>query len=215
MKDSETQRDWVEWHRAYDDPESRLSRRLRVVQRRLREAIDAGTGPIRMVGMCSGQGRDVIPVLAAHPRRSEITARLVELDPRNAEVAIRAIVEAKLDGVEMTVGDAALTDSYEGAVPAEIVMACGVFGNISDDDIRHTINHLPTLCAKGGTVIWTRGWRPEHDLTPTIRSWFEQRGFEEVAFEAPTEERFSVGVHHLAVEPAEFAPGVRLFTFLR
>src|SRR6476646_7336663 len=123
MKDIEARRDWAEWHRAYDDPESRLSRRLRVVQRRLGEALDARSGPIRMVGMCSGEGRDVIPVLAAHPRRAEITARLVELDPRNAEVANRASFAAKLDGVEMTVGDAALTDSYAGAAPVDIVMA--------------------------------------------------------------------------------------------
>ena len=157
----------------------------------------------------------MIPVLAEHPRRTEITSRLVELDPRNAEVAIRAIVGAKLDRVEVIVGDAAVTDSYAGAVPADIVMACGVFGNISDDDIRNTTEHLPMLCAEGGTVIWTRGWRPEHDLTPTIRSWFEQRGFEEVAFDAPAEDRFSVGVHRLVVTPAELAPGARLFTFLR
>ena len=215
MKDIEAQRDWVEWHRAYDDPESRLSRRLRVVQQRLREAIDARSGPIRMVGMCAGEGRDVIPVLASHRRRSEIAARLVELDPRNAEIGIRAIAESKLDRVEMIVGDAALTDSYAGAVPANIVMACGVFGNISDDDIRNTIEHLPMLCAAGAAVVWTRGWRPEHDLTPTIRGWFEQRGFEEVAFDAPAEETFSVGVHRLAVAPAEFTPGVRLFTFVR
>src|SRR5437868_12138399 len=135
MRNTETARDWVEWHRAYDDPESRLSRRLRVVQQHLRDAIDDCTGPIQIVSMCAGEGRDVIPVLAEHARAAEIAARLVELDLRNAAVARSAIDAADLDGVEIVVGDAALTDNYAGAVPADIVLACGIFRNISADDV--------------------------------------------------------------------------------
>ncbi len=215
MKDIEERRDWVEWHRSYDDPESRLSRRLRVVQRRLREAIDARVGPLQIVAMCAGEGRDVIPVLAAHPRRNEINARLVELDERNGAIARASAMEAGLGSVEVVVGDAAMTDSYAGAVPADIVMACGVFGNIPDEDIRNTIEHLPMLCAEGATVMWTRGRRRDHDLTPTIRSWFEQYSFEELAFDAPEEETFSVGVNRLVAKPRPIEPGIRLFTFFR
>src|SRR5438552_6274520 len=130
MTDIETARDWAGWHRGYDDPESRLSRRLRVVQEHLREAIDARTGPMQIISMCAGEGRDVVPVLADHPRRREIATRLVELDLRNAAIARTAIDAAKLECVEIVVGDAGLTDSYAGAVPADIVLACGVFGNI-------------------------------------------------------------------------------------
>ena len=35
-------RDWVAWHRAYEDDDSSLSRRLAVVRRRVGEALDAG-----------------------------------------------------------------------------------------------------------------------------------------------------------------------------
>jgi putative methyltransferase len=210
-----TSRDWSDWHRAYDDPTSRLSRRLAVVQRHLREAIDARPGPMRIISMCAGEGRDVIPVLADHPRRNDITARLIELDPRNADVARTAIHAANLDLVEIIDADAATTDSYAGAVPADIVLACGVFGNISDDDIRNTIEHLPTLCAPKATVLWTRGWHPDHDVTPLIREWFKQNGFEELAFEAPEEFHYSVGVHRLTAPPRPFEPGVTLFQFRR
>jgi hypothetical protein len=61
--------DWQSWHEEYDDPGSRLSRRLAVVQRRLTEILDTVTGTdLRLVSLCGGEARDVIPVLAAHPR---------------------------------------------------------------------------------------------------------------------------------------------------
>src|SRR5438128_10927081 len=103
MTDIETARDWAEWHRGYDDPESRMSRRLGVVQHYLREAIVARPGPMQIISMCAGEGRDIIPVLAEHQRRGEITARLVELDLRNAAVARTAIDAADLERVEIVV----------------------------------------------------------------------------------------------------------------
>ncbi|GHD35622.1 hypothetical protein GCM10010335_31060 [Streptomyces galbus] len=35
--------------------------------------------------MCAGQGRDLIGVLAGHPRRDDVRARLVELDEKAEE----------------------------------------------------------------------------------------------------------------------------------
>lgn len=63
-------RDCVDWHRKYDDPDSSLPRRLRVV---------------------------------------------------------------------VVCGDASVTSAYVGAVPADLVLLCGIFGNISDADIRATV----------------------------------------------------------------------------
>ena len=80
-------RDWHDWHAAYDR-ESTLHRRLEVVRRRIGEALDASPpGEIRVISMCAGQGRDLLPVAAAHRRRDDVVARLVELDARNAEIA--------------------------------------------------------------------------------------------------------------------------------
>ena len=207
------QRDWVEWHRDYDDPGSLLSRRLELVQGHLRAELDhAPAGDIRLISLCAGQGRDVIGVLAGHPRRDEVRARLVELDERNVAHARRAAHAAGLDGVEMLQADAGITDVCAGAVPARIVVVCGIFGNITARDIQATVAAMPSLCAPGALVVWTRHRRPP-DLTPAIRSWFGEAGFREEAFDVSHDGFMSVGAHRLTGEPAALVPGQRLFTF--
>jgi hypothetical protein len=86
-----------------------------------------------------------------------------------------------LRGVKPVVGDASVTDAYRGAVPADLILLCGVFGNISEVDIANTINHLPQLSAAHATVIWTRHRHPP-DITPFIREKFDRAGFDELAF---------------------------------
>jgi predicted RNA methylase len=215
MMTKEEARDWLAWHRQYDDSTSRLARRLRVVQGHVRREIDRRSGELQIISMCAGQGRDLLGVLSEHPRRGDIAALLVELDPRNVEIAKAAAGDAGLDRVQVLCGDASITDSYTGAVPADIVLACGVFGNISDDDIMQTIAYLPRLCAPGAAVIWTRAHEADRDIVSTIRRRFEQAGFEEIAFDAPANATFRVGVHRLTVSPQPSEPGVRLFRFIR
>jgi hypothetical protein len=206
-------RDWAEWHRPYDDPASLLSGRLRRVQAHLKALLDRQPpGPVQVISLCAGQGRDVIGVLAGHPRRDSVRARLVELDPRNVEHARRAAAAAGLDAVEVLAADAGLTDAYAGAVPAQIVVACGIFGNITDADVAGTVAALSGLCAPGAGVIWTRHTRSP-DLTPAIRSWFAAAGFAEESYEAPAATRQGIGRHRLTGPPAAFPPGERLFAF--
>lgn len=64
---------------------------------------------------------DLIPVLAAHPRGREVTARLVEPDPVLAETARQAAAASGLPLVEVVTGDAALTVAYAGLTPADLV----------------------------------------------------------------------------------------------
>jgi Putative methyltransferase len=210
-----TSTDWVEWHAPYDDAGSSLSQRLRAVQRGIREFLDrADDRPLRVVSACAGQGRDLIEVLATHPARDRVTARLVELDPRNVRIARAAAAANGLTGVEVREADAGLVDSYLGAVPADLVMFCGVFGNMSNDDIERTVGALPSFCAPGATVIWTRGrWEP--DVVANIRTWFDQAGFTEHWFEAPDSQNWSVGVDLLTKDPTPAIFGTRLFTFVR
>jgi hypothetical protein len=206
--------DWQAWHAPYDDPGSPLAKRLAIVQRRIREALAAAPpGPLRVVSLCAGEGRDLIGVLRDHPRRDDVMARLVELDPRNAETARAACRETGLSGVEVIEGDAGISDAWAGAVPARLALVCGVFGNISNADIAHLIRRLPELCAPGASVLWTRHRLPP-DLTPTIREWFEQAGFEEIGFETPEGTIMSVGANRLRAPPRPLEPGVRLFEFI-
>jgi hypothetical protein len=206
--------DWRAWHDAYKEPDSGLAQRLVLVQEQVRAALDRmPPGSVKALSVCAGQGHDLIGVLAEHERRGEVSARLVELDEDNVLVARRAAQEARLDGVQVVIGDASLTDAYKGAVPADLVLVCGVFGNISASDIQHTIAGLPQLCAKDATVIWTRHRLPP-DITPTIRRWFAERGFEELAFEVDRSERFAVGAQRFTGAPAILREGERLFNFV-
>lgn len=203
----------MDWHDGYADPTSPHSQRLAAVQQLLASALDAAPpGPVRLVSMCAGQGHDVLGVLASHGRRGDVTARLVELDEGNAAAADAAIEAAGLAGVEVHRGDAASTDAYLGAVPAEIVLVCGVFGNISPDDIRRVIDHLPAFCAPRATVLWTRHRRPP-DLTGPVRDWFARAGFEELAWVAPPDQHWGVGAARLVTTPAPLPAGEHLFTF--
>jgi len=163
--------------------------------------------------MCAGQGHDLIGALAGHERRGDVSARLVELDEDNVLLARRAAQDAGLDGVQIVGGDASLTDAYVGAVPADLVLVCGVFGNISAEDIQRTITALPQLCAESATVIWTRH-RLSPDITPTIQRWFADSGFEELAFEVDQSALLAVGAQRFTGAPATLHEGERLFNFV-
>jgi hypothetical protein len=208
-----TGRDWNAWHDGYDEPGSALARRLGAVRERVQDALDeAPPGPLRALSLVAGQGRDLIPVLAAHPRRHDVVARLVELDPLNAAAARSAAEAAGLPGVEVRVGDAALIDNYRDLAPADLVLACGLFGNISDADIEHTVRHLASLTRRGGTVIWTRH-RREPDLFGQIGAWFAEHGFEERWASAPGL-GYGVGAHRAGRDPSPPAAGASMFTFV-
>ena len=205
--------DWVEWHADYDDPGSRLAHRLRIVQEQIRAALDRlPPGPVTIISICAGQGRDIIEVLATHPRRADVRARLVELDPRNVDAATAAVASAGLAGVEAVVGDAGLIDQYAGLVPADLVVCCGVFGNLTDADIRRTVDACSALCREGATVIWTRH-RYSPDQVPEICEQFERRGFDRLFLTSP-ELSFGVGAHRHTRAPAPIDPGTRMFTFV-
>lgn len=209
--------DWHAWHHGYDDPDSDLSRRRRSVQRQVEHWLDErAEATLQVVSACSGNGLDLLEVLARRPGDGQrVRARLVETDDELADAAESYAAEHGLDQVDVHRADAGIGDTYLGAVPADLVMMCGVFGNISDDDIRRTVGALPSLCAPGATVIWTRGRFASGDLAPTIGTWLAEAGFEEVAMDAPDDTTYRVGTHRLVGPPQELFPGMELFGFIR
>ena len=213
---------WVRWHAPYEDPSSGLSQRLAAVQSMVRAALDeipgpaTHPGPIRMVSLCAGQGRDVIDIVATHPRGAEVSALLVELDPALVAFArdrAAAAGPGVAERIRIVEGDASQSHWYAGDVPADIVLVCGVFGNISPADITRTIQAMPGSCATGGHVIWTRHRRPP-DLTPAIRADFAATGFTEMGFEAPEGTVMTIGHHRLDGATVPFDPHQQLFHFV-
>jgi hypothetical protein len=208
---------WSSWHDEYDEPQSPLAVRLALVQDETRRALSrCAPGSIRLLSVGAGQGRDVIAALTDHPRQADVMAVLLEADPENVTIARQRAAAAGLTTVSVVQADASSTDAYAGHVPADVLLLCGLFGHLSDADIRSTIAHLPHLCGLGAGVVWTRHLGPRDgsaNLTRTIRGWFRETGFEEVAFHY-TQQGYGIGANRLATAPKTFTPGRRLFTFL-
>ena len=220
--------DWNAWHDDYADPGSALSARLAVVRSEIRRALAdhaarqaeraarAGrAGPLTVLSACAGDGRDILGVLAEQDkRRARVQVSLLETDRRNLDRAARFCRDAGLAGVRLLDRDAGLSDSYLDAAPADLVLLCGVFGNITDADVRRLIGFLPALCRPGATLIWTRSRRAP-DLTPSIRDWLAAARFTELSFTAPPGVQGSVGAHRFDGEPEPLLADQRLFSFLR
>lgn len=205
-------RDWVAWHKAYEDPSSSLSQRQRDVATMIRTFLDATpAGELRILSLCAGDGGDLGVALADHPRRGDVSGVLVEFDP---ELVERAQAKQRAIGsrLEVRCADAGDPLNFAEYAPVDLLMLVGIFGNISDDDIRNTINAVPSLCKTGATVIWGRH-RREPDLTPTIREWFDAIGCTSTGFVSP-----GVGSHSSASELVRVASNdplpAKLFTFV-
>lgn len=211
-------RDWHEWHGAYADPDSSLSRRLLVVRRRLREALGlVDSGDPGLLSLCAGDGRDVIPTLASlgDPGR-RVNALLVELDRDLAQRAASDAREAGLDRVTVRTADAGDPSSFADVLPVHVLVLCGVFGNVDRSDIRRTVASIPALVRSGGFVIWTRGGS-EPDQRGQVRQWMAESGLHEIAFDGAPEP-FGIGMNRLAAQghdPSrlDLGPDGRLFTF--
>jgi hypothetical protein len=210
-------RDYLAWHEHYDDPASALSWRLGRVQAYLSDALDQRPGRVRVLSSCAGDGRDVLGVLAHRADAERVSATLLEIDPQLAARARDAARAAGLSGVQVRSVDAGTTDAYVGAVPADVVVMVGIFGNISDEDIRRTVLACPQLCAERATVIWSRGI-DAGDRNDAIRAWFAEAGGRELDYAFYDEGDGSgpaLGAVRYDGAPQRLVPGAKLFTFLR
>jgi hypothetical protein len=207
---------WHAWHGSYADADSSLARRRIVVRRRIGEVLDAvGDRTIRVLSLCAGDGRDVLPELAARPSLNA-TAVLVERDQRLADAArAESSTRASRARIEVREGDAGDWATFADVLPVDLLLLCGIFGNVATVDIRTTIDAVPTMLAPEGTVIWTRGRGEHEDLRPSVRRWFVCAGLQELAFDGEPE-RFGVGVARATARSSTSQPvPTRLFTFVR
>ena len=145
-----TNTDWSEWHDAYERPDSGLADRLDAVRAEINRRLDqTAPDPVRVISACAGDGRDLLGVLAGRSDAGRVSALLVEYDAALVTRA-RAAADALGARVEVRQADAADSSVYADAAPADLVLLCGIFGNVSDNDVRATIGAAPQLCGPGG-----------------------------------------------------------------
>lgn len=208
-------RDYERWHEAYEDPGSSLSWRLRIVQEHIIAALDRYPGPVRVLSSCAGDGRDILGVLAQRRDADRVSVTLLELHPRIAQRA-REAAAAVSARVEVRTVDAGTTDAYVGAVPADLVLMVGIFGNISDEDLQRTIAATPELCRPGSTLLWSRGC--DHgDRNDLVRAGFLAAGFAELDYSRLDNDGDITAIGAMRYDGGDKAllAGQRLFTFLR
>ncbi len=209
-------KDWAKWHEHYDTTDSSLSQRLALVQHAIRQCLPENlTADYTIIDICAGDGRDLINVLETYEAKDLIHGRLIELDPRLVnEAEERARAAHMPDNLKIIQGDASQTHAYKDSIPADLLLACGVFGNISDDDVAKTIQNLPKLCKQGTRVIWTRNHRAP-DRTEIVRNLFHDNGFTETDFTSTDDNAYGIGVHTFDASVPDIGDNVTMFNFIK
>jgi hypothetical protein len=151
---------------------------------------------------------------------SSLSRRLEEVRIRLAALLEGGTGQVRL-AADVRTGDASLPATWRDVLPVDVLMLCGVFGNITDTDMERTVAAARSMVAAGGAVVWTRGNRVPGDPTQhpddpaeRVRRVFLAAGFDEVAFVRPADASYRVGVARLTTPSTDPLPD-RLFTFVR
>jgi hypothetical protein len=209
-------RSWAGWPaEAY--MRERFQQRLLAVQQHLRTNLDeAPAGPIKLISLCAGDGRDVISVLRTHERRRDVSAWLVELDRQSVAAGIRDSSIAGLqDAVHFVNADATDFVTYMGMAPVDIVLACGVWGHVPMHQRESLVGALAALCKPRGAVTWTRGVSCGITRLNQIEIQFARPKWECVQTTITADKKWAVATYRYAGLPVELPRAGRIFDFQR
>jgi SAM-dependent methyltransferase len=207
---------WSSWpEEAYR--QNRYHQRLLTVQEHLAECLDVvAQGPVRILSICAGDGRDVVNVIGSHPRRTDVCASLVELDGRSVAAGKSETARAGLTGeVHFFNADATVFETYASLPSADIVLLCGVWGHVPTDERLQLVRGIAALCKPGGKVIWTRGVSQGLIRFDEIRSVFARAAWEMVRVSITSDNGWAVVTSRYRGRPSELPANGRMFHFRR
>jgi hypothetical protein len=209
-------RSWTGWPtEAY--AHKRYQQRLQAVQEHLRSTLNnLPAGPLSLISLCAGDGRDVIGVLRTHERRREVSAWLVELDRQSVAAGIEETSIANLhDAVQFINGDATDYATYQGIAPADVVLACGVWGHVPAQERASLVGALAGLCKPRGIVIWTRGVSAGITRLNEIKMLFARTRWESVHTSITSDKKWAVATYRNCGPPIALPEAGRIFNFQR
>ena len=190
---STSRQDWQAWHRDYDDPDSSVSRRLVRYARRLAALLAEGDEP----------GAAAQPVLRRRPRHVPVlasprTGRWTPVWSSSTRSSPMRVAGRGRGGTAPRGPNRRRRGSSTRSadrLPVDVLMLVGVLGNVSDADAERTVAPRRLVGAgRHGDLVAEQPLPPEPthgyaDPAEWVRDRSRQRGFEEVAFLAPTMRR--------------------------
>jgi amino acid adenylation domain-containing protein len=209
--------DWNEWHKHYDS-QPNLQERLRNVRRQIIAALDeCPPGPIQIISVCAGDGRDLLGALENHPRRNDVTALLLDNNAQSVERGKSAAQKIGLGRqLQFVEADATLAKNYASHVPADLILLSGFLGHLRHKEVPGLIESLPMFCKTGGQAIWSRRniLHDGREQIPLIGKFFRKANFVEIHFEAASANGFAVARARFAGQPKPLDSSRVLFSGL-
>ncbi len=206
--------DWIAWHDGYRTNDE-LKARLSLVRTLIAHSLSgAPAGEIALLSLCCGDARDILGSLPTHPRRTDVQGWLLDINPTLIDTAKQAIIRHGLaSSVSAIIADATMASSYTGVLPANVIILCGVLGNVERDEISRLIRNLRTLCASSAFVIWTRHTRGGPHQVERIQKEFASNQFSSVKLLTTPQEHFNIGLNCYAGPTNGLHQDKRLFSF--
>ena len=207
---------WSDWPEAAYKKQ-RYRQRLCEVQSHFRESLDtAPPGPIQVVSMCAGDGRDVISVLQSHPRRNDVTAWLVENNAQSFAYGLRRTANAGLQNrVTFLNEDATEYATYKDIVPSDILLVCGVWGHVPKNERTQLVHAIACLCKPGGAVIWTRSVLKQMARLHEIQSRFDPSTWGSARVSVTPDNKWAIVAHQHCGPARRIPERGRIFHFQR
>jgi hypothetical protein len=206
--------EWSGWSdEAYLDES--YQQRLREVQRHLGHCLNlAGPGAVRIISVCAGDGRDVLGALRFHPRRTDVSAFLVESDEQSVLTGRdRCATSGLTRQVTFVHGDATDFATYRNKAPGDVALLCGVWGHVPPTERARLVAGLASLVKPGGLVVWTRGVGSGRHRFDEIEEHFDGSSWRRVRVSTTEDGQWAVGTHRHVGPGRELPMTGRVFRF--